>query len=55
MEIGCEESDYCESAVMISLGGWWVVVGIVDSGVADFEEWSSGAFSAYICWINGGL
>ena len=55
MELGGEESDYFESAVMISLGGGWVVVGIVDSGVVAFEEWSSGAFSAYICWINGGL
>ena len=39
---------------MISVGGR-IVVGTTDVGVVLLEEWASGAFSAYICWMNGGF
>ena len=40
--------------VMIAAGGR-IVSGAADVGVVALEEWSSGAFSAYICWLNVGF
>ena len=32
-----------------------IVAGAADVGLVALEEWASGAFSAYICWTNGGF
>ena len=39
---------------MIAFGGR-IVAGSADIGVVELKEFSSGYFSAYICWLNGGF
>ena len=39
---------------MIAVGGR-IATGTSDVGVVALKEWSSGDFSAYICWLNGGF
>ena len=39
---------------MINSGGT-LVESVVDVGVVDLKEWSSGPFGAYICCLNGGF
>ena len=39
---------------MISVAGR-IVASTVDVGVVGIEEWSSGYFSDFIFWLNGGF
>ena len=40
--------------VMVSVRGI-IVTGSRDVGLVALKEGKSGAFSAYICWLNGGF
>ena len=41
---------------MVGMTIWGrIVVGAADVEVVTLEEWSCGAFSAYICSLNGGF
>ena len=37
----------------IIASGGRIVVDTTDVGVVALKEWASGAFSDYICWLNG--